>query len=206
MVTTPAVLLTIMGHPDDAELWAGGTIARHIADGGTATIAVARHDPARDAEAAAGARILGAHLYLMDDYSPESMTTVLAEVRPHIVITHPTTDIHSDHRRCAQAALDALPQTVIATGHPRRVYHCDGYNNLDQFGRPLELPTIIDVSEHWQTKIVALRAHVSQPITDHFAPMAEAQGALHGHRIGAPRAEAFRLLPVLGRLAGSAGL
>jgi LmbE family N-acetylglucosaminyl deacetylase len=38
MVTQPAVLLTIMAHPDDAELWAGGTIAQHVRNGGTATL------------------------------------------------------------------------------------------------------------------------------------------------------------------------
>jgi LmbE family N-acetylglucosaminyl deacetylase len=206
VVTQPAVLLTIMAHPDDAELWAGGTIAQHVRNGGTATIAVARHDPIRDAEAAAGARVLGADLYLMDDPSTHGIGTVLGETRPDIVITHPTDDIHPDHRHCAEAVLAAIPDSVITTGHPRRVYHCDGYNGLDQYGRPLDLPIIIDVTEQWRTKLAALHAHKSQPIVDHFGPMAEAQSVLHGRRIGAAYAEAFRALPVLGRLPASATL
>jgi N-acetylglucosamine malate deacetylase 1 len=98
---------------------------------------------------------------------------------------------HPQHRLCANEVLAALPDVVIATGHPRRAYHSDGYNNLDQHGRPLELPTIIDVSAHCQTKLETLAVHESQPITDHFGPMAEALGSLHGRRIGTDRAEAF---------------
>ncbi|WP_327011639.1 GlcNAc-PI de-N-acetylase [Dactylosporangium sp. NBC_01737] len=195
-----------MAHPDDAELWAGGTIARHVHDGGTAVIAVARHDAVRDAEAAAGARILGADLYLVDRLSAHAITTALTEIRPDILITHPTNDIHPHHRHCANEVLTALPDVVIATGHPKRAYHSDGYNNLDQHGRPLELPNIIDVSEHWQTKLTALGGHASQPITDHFGPMADALGTLHGQRIGTTRAEAFRAIPILGRLPATARL
>ena len=35
MVTGPGSILAVMAHPDDAELWAGGTLALH-----------ARHQPA----------------------------------------------------------------------------------------------------------------------------------------------------------------
>jgi N-acetylglucosamine malate deacetylase 1 len=206
VVTSPPVLLTVMAHPDDAELWAGGTLARHVHDGGTAIIAITRHDAVRDAEAAAGARILGADLYLIEQLSAHAITTALTEIRPDVLITHPTNDIHPQHRHCANEVLAALPDVVIATGHPRRAYHSDGYNNLDQHGRPLELPTIIDVSEHWQTKLDGLAVHESQPITDHFGPMAEALGSLHGQRIGADRAEAFRAIPILGRLPATAQL
>jgi LmbE family N-acetylglucosaminyl deacetylase len=205
MVTGPT-LLTIMAHPDDAELWAGGTIARHIHAGGTATIAVTKHDPVRADEAAAAAQILGAGLYLLDELAPASIATLLIDVRPDVVITHPTDDIHPEHRRCAEHLLAALPQVVIATGHPTRVYHCDGYNNLNQHGKPLELPTIVDISEHWETKIAALRAHTSQPIHDHFGPMADALSRLHGMRIGSARAEAFHPMPVLGRLPATEAL
>jgi N-acetylglucosamine malate deacetylase 1 len=205
-VTSAPVLLTVMAHPDDAELWAGGTIARHVHDGGTAIIATTRHDAIRNAEAAAGARILGADLYLIDQPSTNAITTALTEIRPDVLITHPTNDIHPHHRHCANEVLAALPDIVIATGHPKRAYHSDGYNNLDQHGRPLELPTIMDVSEHWQTKLDALGAHTSQPITNHFAPMAETLGSLHGQRIGIARAEGFRAIPILGRLPATARL
>jgi Radical SAM superfamily len=45
-------------------------------------------------------------------------------------------DIHPDHQRTAQTLLAALPEVVIATGHPRRVYTCDGYHNLRQDASP----------------------------------------------------------------------
>lgn len=205
MVTSP-VLLAVMAHPDDAELWAGGTIARHVQAGGTATIAVPKHDPIRTSEATAGAKILGADLYLLDELTPATISTLLTEVRPDIVITHSTDDIHPEHRRCAEHLLTALPDVVIATGHPSRVYHCDGYNNLDQHGKPLYLPAIVDVTDHWSTKIDALRAYTSQPILDHFGPMAETLSRLHGMRIGVSHAEAFRAMPVLGRVPAAESL
>lgn len=205
-MTPPGALLTVMAHPDDAELWAGGTIARHVSHGGTATIAVARHGPVRMAEAEAGARILGAHLHVLNSADATTIGTLRAELQPDVLITHPPSDIHPEHRHCADAVLGAVPDAVIATGHPRRLYHCDGYYSLDQHGVPLYLSTIIDVTPHWETKIAALRSHQSQPIDDHFAPMAETLAHLHGHRIGTTYAEAFRALPVLGRLPATAGL
>jgi N-acetylglucosamine malate deacetylase 1 len=86
--------------------------------------------------------------------------------------------MHPDHSHCASSLLAALPDSVIATGHPLRVYHCDSYNNLDQAGNPLNLPTIIDVTSTWAAKMSALRAHSSQPILSHFGPMAEALGRI----------------------------
>lgn len=198
MVSKTSTILTVMAHPDDAELWAGGTIARHTRVGGAAVIAIAKGDPVRVAEAEAGAGVLGAHLYLVNDLSTDAISTLLAEVRPEVVITHASDDIHPDHRRCAEYLASALPDVVIATGHPSRVYQCDSYNNLDRHGRPLDLPTIIDITEHWNAKTTALHAHASQPIITHFGPMAETLAHLHGRRIGTRYGEAFRALPVLG--------
>ncbi|WP_246274787.1 PIG-L deacetylase family protein [Phytohabitans houttuyneae] len=195
-----------MAHPDDAELWAGGAIARHVQTGGSATVAVTKHDPIRASEATNGAQILGADIYLDDELTPATISTLLTEVRPDIVITHSTDDIHPEHRQCAERVLAALPDIVITTGHPSRVYHCDSYNNLDQHGKPLHLPTIIDITDQWPTKTAALKAHTSQPIVNHFGPMSETLSRLHGMRIGTTHAEAFRPLPVLGRLPATESL
>lgn len=205
MVATPSIM-TVMAHPDDAELWAGGTLARHAQSGGSVTIVVPRLDKVRDAEAKAAAAILGARLFRLDSLTPEAIQAVLIESRPTVVITHPVNDIHPEHQAAAQILLSALPQAVIATGRPARLYTCDGYNNLDQCGLPLDLPTIIDVTDTFHTKMQALNVHRSQPIANHFGPMAEALSRLHGQRIGAHHAEAFRSMPILGRMQAAESL
>lgn len=199
-MVSSSTLLTVMAHPDDAELWAGGTIARHLQSGGQATIAVTKQDSVRAGEAARGARVLGANLFLLDGFDRASVRTLLTKVRPDVVIIHSPTDIHPEHRRCAEHVLATLPEVVISTGHPFRLYHCDGYNNLDQHGKPLELPTIVDVTDQWPTKMAALEAHKSQPILEYFGPMADTLSRLHGMRIGTARAEGFYPMPILGRL------
>lgn len=136
----------------------------------------------------------------LDELTPATVNALLTQHRPDVVITHPSNDIRPEHRGCAQTLLTALPDVVITTGRPSRVYHCDGYNNLDMTGQPLALPVIIDITGTWKTKIAALQAHESQPILNHFGPMSDTLARLHGSRIGVTRAEAFRAVPVLGRL------
>jgi hypothetical protein len=65
---------------------------------------------------------------------------------------------------------------------------------------------IIDATGAWPVKMCALAEHRSQPISDHFGPMAETLGRLHGSRIGAQFGEAFAPVPVLGRLPAGAYL
>ena len=198
MVTEPITVLTVLAHPDDAELWAGGTLAAHAATG-CVIIAVPRHDLIRDEEAAAGATILGAQFRLLDAMTTDDVQQLLDDVRPDVAICHRLDDIHPDHRAAATAMLAALPAIVIATGRPRRVYTCDTYNSLTLHG-PAAASTIIDVTATWDTKVRALQAHASQPIAEHFEPMAVTLGRLWGARIGTTYAEAFQPLPILGRL------
>ncbi|WP_148083321.1 PIG-L deacetylase family protein [Micromonospora sp. Llam0] len=105
-------------------------------------------------------------------------------------MTHPD-DIHPEHQHAAQTLFTALPDVVISTGRPHAVYTCDSYHNLDRHGHPLHLPTLIDITPAWRTKTTALAVHQSQPITEHFGPMAETLARLHGGRAGVRYAEAF---------------
>ena len=193
-------VLTVMAHPDDAELWAGGTLAGYTREGCDVTIAVRRSDDVRNAEALAGAAVLDAHLRLFDD-----VDDLLVRLRPELVITHALRDIHPDHRAVAEAVLAALPDAVIATGHPQRVYTCGTYNDLTLDG-PIRPHTVIDVSATFATKMRALHQHRSQPIVEHFAPMAETLGRSWGARIGVQYAENFVPVPVLGRIPASSHL
>lgn len=206
MVTPLPSVLAVMAHADDPELWAGGTLYLHARSGAAVTVAIPRSDEIRDKEAAAGSQQLGTDLHLLNAMSVDEVRDLLVRLRPEVVVTHNSDDIHPDHRIAAETVLAALPLAVIATGRPRRIYHCDGYNGLDRHGRHTELPVIVDVSSCWDTKRAAAAAHESQPITNHFWPMVEAMGRLHGRRIETEYAEAFRPMPILGRLPSAAHL
>ncbi|MFF0413443.1 PIG-L deacetylase family protein [Kitasatospora sp. NPDC004745] len=200
----PQSVLAVLAHPDDAELWAGGTLALH-AQHAPVHIAVPLHDPVRDAEAQAGAAVLGATLHQLPELTPATIRNLLVELTSHVVITHPVHDTHAAHRRTAEAVLEALPEAKIETGRPRRLYTCDTYNSLTTTGQIT--PTVmVDVTATFGTKMKALRCHKSQPIDDHFGPMAEDLARGWGRRSGAVFAEAFTALPVLGRLPGAAHL
>jgi N-acetylglucosamine malate deacetylase 1 len=204
--TSPASVLTVMAHPDDAELWAGGTLACCSASGAAVTIAVPHHaEPVRDAEATAGAAILGAKLYQYDQPTVTAIRELLLAVQPEIVITHPLRDVHPDHRNLAETLIAALPGVVITTGHPHRVYTADTYNSLTADG-PVPAHTTIDITDTYEIKKRSLAVHTSQPISDHFGPMAETLARLWGSRIGVRYAENFVPVPILGRLPAASTL
>lgn len=191
------LVLAVLAHPDDAELWAGGTLAVHAARGRVA-VATAAHGEPRDSEAAAGAALLSADLHLLNAITPEAVGGLLEVVRADVLITHSVHDVHPDHRRVADAVLAALPHAVITTGRPRRVYTCDTYNSLTLTGS-VTGAALIDITSTWTVKHAALSAHQSQPIDDHFGPMADVLSRLWGARAGVDRAEAFDPVPILGR-------
>lgn len=131
MIDSNPAVLTVMAHPDDAELWAGGTLA-HLAQAGAAvTIAVPEHaDATRNAEAAAAAHVLGAAYQPYPTVKATTLQELLDATRPEIVITHPLEDVHPDHRHLAATLTAALPEIVLATGFPRGVYTGDSSNGL----------------------------------------------------------------------------
>lgn len=202
----PVPVLAVMAHPDDGELWAGGTLALHALEAAV-TLAVPQHEPARMAEAQAGAAILGVRLHtLPSPVTAAAVHELITGSGAEVVITHPLADVHPDHRQVAAAVLAALPEAVISTGHPKRVYSTDTYNSLTLDG-PLHAAVIVDITAAFEVKTQALAAHGgTQPVATHFGPMAETLGRLWGARIGVPYAEAFTAIPVLGRLPATARL
>ncbi|MEU8540733.1 PIG-L deacetylase family protein [Streptomyces sp. NPDC048717] len=197
----PGSVMAAFAHPDDAELWAGATLALH-AQHSTVTVVVPHSDDVRDAEAGRGAAILGAGLRQVPRLDRATMQRLLVEIQPDVVITHPLNDVHPDHRAVGTAVLDAILEPRIATGRPLRLYTCDTYNSLALDG-PVRADVIVDATATFDTKMAALREHASQPIELVFGPMAETLGRLWGARINTRYAEAFTTVPITGCVPGS---
>lgn len=220
-------LLVIAAHPDDAEISCAGTIAKHVAMGYKVGIVDltrgelgTRGTPEiRAAEAAEAAKILGVsvrdNLGLKDGFFQNDPTHQLAVVcavrkyQPSIVLANAVYDRHIDHGKGASLAYDACFLSGLV-----RIETKDDDGKKQQPWRPsavyhyiqsvyIEPDFIVDVSDHWETKMKAIRAFKSQfydpnsndPATyissPHFIKMLEARAIDLGHAIGGLYGEGF---------------
>jgi len=173
-------ILAFGAHPDDVELFTGGTLAKMAALGHATGVADmtrgelgTRGTPAqRKKEAREAAEILGLkvreNLGLADGHvfaNPESrlkVIRVLRKYRPRIVLTHYWDDTHPDHVNTSRLVADAVHHSGLAkikTGQPR-------YRPpvLLFFKIPSSLvPSfIVDVSDYVPQRNAAIAAYRSQ--------------------------------------------
>ncbi len=178
-------LLVVTVHPDDAELGAGGTIARYVSEGknvgildltrgelgtrGTAEI--------RNIEAERAAGILGVsvreNVGLRDGFfsnNEESQLAIIYYIRkykPEIVITNALDDRHPDHGRASKLVNDSLFLSGLLK------IHTEQEGKMQEPFRPrLQLQLIqdkyirpdvvIDITDYWDIKEQSILAYTSQ--------------------------------------------
>lgn len=171
--------LAIGAHPDDVELAVGGTIAMLVAAGyrvgivhltrgeaGTrGTVEERRH------EARASADVLGAaSLDILDcgdgglrtgRGEEDALIAVLRKRRPRLVLGPPSADRHPDHGRAHRLVRDACFYSGLArrgTGTAHRPQLVLSYMQHHEFAPTM----VVDVSDHWRTKLEALACYRSQ--------------------------------------------
>ncbi|MBN1262396.1 MAG: PIG-L family deacetylase [Anaerolineae bacterium] len=180
-------VVAIGAHPDDVELWAGGTLARYRQAGSEVWLAsVSRGDKGsrllsreetirvRRAEAERAAATIGAHYADLEALDSEVFVThelrravvaLLRETAPHVVITHAPDDYHPDHRATSALVSDAAYVATsfgYATSRPALpeapvVYHMETYLGIGF------LPELyVDISGVIDVKREMLQQHQSQ--------------------------------------------
>lgn len=165
-------ILVITAHPDDAEIFLGGSLLAWRDAGAEATVMIAtdgrfggKGDPlalaaARKDEAIAGADLLGARLDMLGltDGSLSAdpgglagrLAGVLTDRAPDLIVTHAVNDYHADHRALAAAVLQAA-------GFRIPVAHCDTMSGLGSEPRYW-----IDITDHAARKAEAILCHRTQ--------------------------------------------
>ena len=179
-------LLVLASHPDDAELGAGGTIARHVAMGRKVGVVDftkgelgTRGTPeTRASEAAEGAKILGLTVrenlgladgfFQNDEVHQREVITAIRKYQPEIVLANAIYDRHSDHGKGAELAYDSCFLSGLT-----KIETKDKQGNLQHAWRPkavyhyiqsqlIEPDFIVDVTPYWETKVNAIKAFKTQ--------------------------------------------
>ncbi len=169
-------IMVVGGHPDDAEINAGGILAKnndnHIAIMTFGELGGRGESPdklkiIREDEARRAAKILNANIHFLgysdcDVHATQEMRLKLAElireIKPEIILTHDQSDNHPDHRETAIAVKDAVSLAGLSSLKIRGEAH--SVTNLYTFGCGGSI--YIDVSPVFDQKMNALRQHQSQ--------------------------------------------
>lgn len=215
-------ILVFAAHPDDAELACSGTILKEIANGKKVGICDlsqgemgTRGTPElRLVEAQNSAKILGLSarenvnigdcFFEVNKENTLKLVEVIRKYQPDIVITNAMEDRHPDHGKgCEIAELACFWAGLIKieTGQeafrPSKVYH---YIQ----DRMLKPDFVVDITEHWQTKLESIKAFSSQfydPNSNEpesyisskdFWEFLEARAKDFGHMIGVKYGEGFQ--------------
>lgn len=203
-------ILAIGAHFDDVELGCGGTLAKHVANGDNIYVYVAtlsgfsnqNHEIVRTSEVAleeARAAMLIIHVNDLicgkfktlevefEDSLNIEILKIIEEKKIDLVYTHWIGDIHHDHQAVARASLHScrhVPSMLM--------YRSNWYHSTMEFRGNF----YVNITEHWDTKEQAIRAHVSEIDRTRSKWISffknEAENA--GQRIGVKYAEVFEVV------------
>lgn len=203
MKISEADILAVGAHPDDIEAGAGGLLLKSKKLGKkTAVLILTRGEAGgagtadiRSEEAKAAAKVLGADYFQMLSFpdsklecsleSAEVIGDIIRTLKPKIVVCPWHEDYHPDH----VAAYKLTEKGIFlaarrAEGKQRHfVSQFFGYNiNMKGIAYP---DFIIDISDVYEEKQNAMKAHASQQsVLNNFAMLAGYYGNLGGYRFG----------------------
>lgn len=178
-------LLVMTVHPDDAELGAGGTIAKYVAEGkSVGIIDLTRGElgtrgtaETRAQEAQHAADILGVCMrenlglrdgfFMNEEASQRIIIQALRKYKPEIIITNAFDDRHPDHGRASKLVNDS----IFLSGLRRIETEYDGQQQ-EAFRPRLQLQLIqdkyiqpdiiLDITEYWDKKEQSILAYSTQ--------------------------------------------
>jgi LmbE family N-acetylglucosaminyl deacetylase len=184
-------------HCDDAEVWAGGTIAKICSQGARIDVHIAFSNKIRREEAIRSAAELGHQVFFRsyDISLQEWIGNSLHQSKAEVLLTHPPTDPHIEHREVFHAVEWAHQNSNMRRQYPSRWYLFDSYYLTRS---PETIPILLDITETFELKCKAIGIHCSQN-TDELTMMVRASNTLHGMKIRCQFAEAFYPFPLLGR-------
>lgn len=175
-------------HPDDAEVFCGGTLAKYKAQGhdvaiatltrgdvGSPTLSRGEIAKVRENEARESAALLGAELFWFgydDEFLYDTpdvrrhVIDVLRQFKPDIVLCpDKDNDYHPDHTRTGQLAWDTHVMAavrLIATDHePTGLIHDIWYHDTPA-GIGFNPDQYVDITEHYDIKVKLAECHKSQ--------------------------------------------
>jgi len=203
-------ILAIGAHFDDVELGCAGALARHAAQGDDVYVFVAtvsgftnqydqsvRSSEVARKEAEAAMQVIGVRKLFCGDFKTLEVEFVdplnikilqlVQELKIEQVYAHWVGDIHHDHQAVARASLHSCRHVPRLLMYRSNWYH----STLDFRGN-----FYVDISDYWQAKEQAIRAHESEMerTGEKWISFFRNEAENAGQRIGVKYAEVYEVV------------
>jgi N-acetylglucosamine malate deacetylase 1 len=207
-LTTRATIVVITPHPDDAEASCGGLIANAVAAGekviiltmtkGEAGIGGKTYAEAaaiREAEAIAGAKVLGADIEFFgavdgalyaDAANIQKLKSFLAKINPRLVLAPWPLDVHNDHQATGMLAWSVFQDKELSF----ELYFYETSNEPHTMSFRFVPTDYVDITDLMVLKKEATLKHVSQHV-DEWYPMFEIMATMRGYEADVKYAEGY---------------
>jgi len=184
MMDQKKVVLVIAAHPDDEVIGAGGTIARHAADGDDVFIAVLTEGATvqfpgdeekislKREQSLKVAEMLGAKDVFAGNFPDQRLDVtpvlevnrfveeVARRVRPHVIYTHHFADLNADHRVAYEAAAVAARPYSLPSFESLLCYAVDTLTHAGQGSQRFNLYS--DIGETLELKLKAMQVYETE--------------------------------------------
>ncbi len=211
-------LMTVMTHPDDAAIWVGGTILKHIAKGDEClhVSLTGKGDIQSEAQSARASEILSSPMILLDlaSASPpipndvfQSLLEIIIGFRPETIITHWNKDTHPRHVYAFELVQRAIVKSKINFNElderitPLQTYMCDSYYSVGHDTMSFQPSHLIDISDVFEKKMAAIDCFADQYLPL-WQKMSRIMAEFYGGKCGCTYAEALSIAGSLASLGG----
>lgn len=181
-------VLAIAAHPDDLEIFIGGTLAKYRAAGHSVTMAhlcngdkgsftlepevigAIRHEEAQDAAAVIGAhhfngQIPDGEVLASDREHREIVVDLIRQAQPDLILTHAPDDYMVDHNETSKLVFDAsflATEAARKTTNPNFELITPIYYFDAMAGLGFAPTEFVDITDQYDTKLAMYDKHVSQ--------------------------------------------
>jgi len=183
-------LAIIVAHPDDAEIWMGGTMLTYWEDKHNISIIYPLEvSNERKKEAVMDKR--------WKTHFTNDLFSDLLNINPDLVFTHWNNDSHKEHREVFLMVNKVMPELVVSNLLVTRLFCFGSYNNLGLGGELFKPTDFIDISNHWDGKHQMIFNYKSQK-PELWVNMIKPINELWGNQCCVKYAEGFLETPILG--------
>lgn len=189
-------ILCLFAHPDDAEIWMGGTILKHLQLNYTIkVITFFGHSKIRLKEVKHSSEILGYEHITIDtmDYVQPDYRNVISKLEndiPDVIFTHWNKDTHIEHQHIYNLTENLVHFWKRYKKHTPITLMVSTYfmRGIDEVFIP---DIVIDIEKYHLLKIEAISCHKSQKI-NHLLNDIESQHKIFGGQADIKLAEGFK--------------